>query len=123
VKEEELQSVLRFSAAQRLLKRLCPTCSRLAEPSAKAELECLGWRPPAGSQAVLKNRNPLGCKVCHEGVVGRLPALEYIDESGLRDAIGCVNPGDFLFARTLKESAFQLAARGEVDCHEVFTIG
>jgi general secretion pathway protein E len=68
-----LSSCMRGSLAQRLVRKLCPLCSRDVLPTEK-ELASLG---PARSRLVGRTvRAPHGCDACLEGYTGRLGLFE-----------------------------------------------
>lgn len=98
-----LKSVLRFSAAQRLVKKLCPVCSL-----------------PHDTQPLFRKRNLAGCPKCHLGVMGRLPVLEYMKGKQITDYLSQLNQEPSL-TRSLKESAVDRAKKGEVDYDEAFS--
>ena len=85
-----VRSCLKFSGAQRLVKRLCRHCAR---PLAAAELHDL-WRR-MGSDASRMNRDferarmadPAGCTRCAGGTRGRAPILEYLCGTELWDCL------------------------------------
>ena len=97
-----LKSVLRFSAAQRLVKRLCPKCS-------KVHPEDPQW----------KQRSTEGCTHCHQGIIGRLPVLEYMKSKQITDFLSTSHPEPQLTI-SLKESALNRAKKGEIDYDEAF---
>lgn len=97
-----LKSVLRFSAAQRLVKKLCYKCSTTH---------------PAGNH--FRRRNNEGCKHCHQGILGRLPVLEYMREKQIQEYLSNLNQEPTV-AVSLKESAMKRAIKGEVDYDEAF---
>ncbi|MGK5086898.1 ATPase, T2SS/T4P/T4SS family [Bdellovibrionota bacterium FG-2] len=65
-----VKSCLRFSGAQRLVRRLCPFCSK---PS-----NALG-----GGQSRVRAQNLEGCSKCLGGTKGRVPVLEYLTSDEL----------------------------------------
>ena len=103
ITELSLRSNLRMSIAQRLEQKLCPTC-RLpvtASPSSFGGLhsECLKVRGP-------------GCATCTEGILGRIPILEWATSNGRDPA------KEFDVQQSLKESRLQRILTGEIDCKE-----
>ena len=58
-----INSNLKFSAAQRLVKKLCQACS----------IEAGNGR----------SRNPHGCRYCKNGISGRVPVMEYLTKDEL----------------------------------------
>lgn len=97
-----LKSVLRFSAAQRLIKKLCAQCSTSVDP--------LG---------PYKQRNIVGCERCHQGITGRLPVLEYMKAPQIVEYLADLKR-DPPLAVTLKEAAMKHAEKGEVAYDEAF---
>ena len=97
-----LKSVLRFSAAQRLVKKLCPHCSAQNTPKE-------GFR----------RRSIHGCEHCHQGIIGRLPVLEYMKSKHIADYLSDLKR-DPLLAVSLREAALKRAEKGEVDYDEAF---
>jgi type IV pilus assembly protein PilB len=109
VDREILASCLKFSAAQRLLQKICPTCSVTPPDEIKKQFDL-------SSRDALRMKNPEGCSQCQGGVVGRKPVLEYLMPAQVQT---------FLAERktapswpTLKQLALSLAEKGEVDAFE-----
>lgn len=91
-----IESNLRFSAAQRLIKKICPECSIKVD-----------------NETNFKSRNLNGCKSCEAGIVGRVPIIEYLTKDEL-DFSKTLVPKESLFQATLK-----LAQSGVIDAKEV----
>ncbi|MCE1184067.1 MAG: GspE/PulE family protein [Rhodocyclales bacterium] len=71
--------------AQRLLRRLCPACSR-PRPAQPAERALLGL-PPDTSDVVMLHE-PVGCPQCHfQGYRGRLAIMEILELDESLDAL------------------------------------
>lgn len=106
VERHVLKSVLRFSAAQRLLQKLCPRC---ALPSTLPSFRI---------------RNLEGCDQCRSqvpGVIGRIPVIEYMGSKSIAAYIGGCDAaaGD---RTSLREVALALAQRREVDYEAAIAI-
>jgi general secretion pathway protein E len=86
-----LSSTLAFSAAQRLVRRLCPRCRTMAPPAAEMRLSMEG---APGARRELPDRLPVavGCAECRgTGFAGRLPLFEALpvgpqERTRIRDA-------------------------------------
>jgi len=109
-----IESNLRFSAAQRLLKKICQGCS------SKASLEDIDNLGLTLAKANIDNkvsnfkvRNPSGCKSCDNGIVGRVPVIEYITKVELDFS----NP--LIPKESLRQATLKLAQKGLVDINEV----
>lgn len=92
IDELTLKSNLIMSAAQRLLKKICPNCSRNDQ-----------------ERTGLKFRNIKGCKECKNGVVGRIPVLEFINFKN----------NSTIPNKTLKEQITELTFNGLIDVGEI----
>lgn len=95
-----LKSVLRFSAAQRLAKKLCQAC--LIKNNESPEYH---------------SRNLEGCSQCQQGIVGRVPVLEYMKHKEIADYLSNLNQ-DPALSISLKEAALKKSKKGEVDYDE-----
>lgn len=122
---------LRFSAAQRLVGRLCAYCSVKA-PVSLCDYACNAVDQNAecyeGREGKFRIRNDGGCEHCHEGVTGRIPAIEYMNEAGVKRLLEAgaevsrFNRSGVL-KQTLKQTTLELALQGIVDVREVTLIG
>ena len=118
VEKYMIESNLRFSAAQRLCKNICPQCSMIPDDKTLRTLKTLfKERNLLVAFEKIRVRNLVGCGKCHQGVIGRVPILEYItkDELNFEDKL---RP-----KRSLFESATRLAEKGVIDIREVFNVG
>ena len=119
-----LKSCLRFSAAQRLIKKLCPRCSTAAPASVRAALNelCLQRKFRVSKDADLRTRNAAGCSECRQGVIGRIPVLEYLKAvqvgAYLTDTPGSDSPSYL----TLRETALGHVEKGETDVSEILEL-
>lgn len=106
VEEYMLRSNLKFSAAQRLLKQVCPNCSTSLKPeslnSIKTELNL--------NISSLKMRGT-GCERCNDGIIGRIPVMEYLT----KEEINTNNTPKRSFLKELEEKA----SSGAIDRTEV----
>ena len=132
VEDYLLASCLRGVLAQRLVRRLCPHCSRPAAPNpdhlpSPSETSILNALPPAADL-----REPVGCPHCIEGHRGRIGLFEFmgvgkdvaeairqgaIDADSLRDAATDVNG-----LHSLHEDAIAKVATGIVDLAEAAAV-
>lgn len=123
-----LRSVLRFSAAQRLVQKLCPLCA--LEPSNEdlKEFEqqfanrCRNLKLPDLSQ--LRKRNKQGCPNCveHPGIVDRLPLLEYMQQDQISRYLASQNHAQAELSVSLKDAVMRSAEKGDVDYRDVFEV-
>lgn len=131
VDKDTIAENLRFSAAQRLVGRLCEHCSFKA-PVTLSEYACVALDKTIADaevrEARFRTRNDRGCERCHEGVTGRIPAIEYMNEAGVKRlleagsaAVRSTRTG--VLKQTLQQAAFEMACRGIVDVREVTSIG
>ncbi|MCP3930866.1 MAG: Flp pilus assembly complex ATPase component [Oligoflexia bacterium] len=80
VEEYMLRSNLKFSAAQRLLKKVCPHCS---SDSSKDEVDQLNNELMINLTR-LRQRSS-GCNYCSEGIIGRIPVMEYLTKDEINN--------------------------------------
>lgn len=111
-----LESCLRLSAAQRIVRQLCPQCAREAESKAIPERE---ERSKPGHFRIV---GP-GCKACNDaGYSGLLPILEYMGTSEIRTYADSGFSGPVSPRVSLKEAFFAHARSGLVDVRGVHEI-
>ncbi len=106
VEEYMLRSNLKFSAAQRLLKKVCPHCSVSAK---KESIDDLNKELDINISS-LKVRTT-GCDKCNEGIIGRVPVMEYLT----KDEIHNNNAPKRSFLNELEDKA----SEGAIDRMEV----
>lgn len=120
-----LKSVLKLSAAQRLVKRLCEKCSKPLSGSEIANLGRVLTRENYKGASGLRKRNEAGCPECRAGITGRVSILEYARSgsgAGLAPLFqneGC--PEDL--AASLQTAYLTRALKGDVDANEYRKIG
>ncbi len=122
-----LKSVLRFTSAQRLVKRLCPSCSVPgASDAGKLFEKDSGLKLRAGAGIDYRKREPKGCPQCLAGIKGRVPVLEYMRAQQIKsylesflEAPQTVQPQ---LTVSLQEACLRRAEKGEVDYNDVFEI-
>ncbi|MGE4233542.1 MAG: GspE/PulE family protein [Bacteriovoracia bacterium] len=119
-----LKSSLRFSAAQRLIKKLCPYCSVPVPTALRATLlETLTENKMKLQPGTpLKVRNSDGCENCQKGVIGRIPILEYMRLSDIQGYLTAQEEDPSLIYQTLLKSALAVCEKGEADVGEVLEI-
>ncbi len=125
-----LQSVLKFSSAQRLVKRLCPHCKLPASDIERSFIcdQLTEKSPPcqAAPGAQFFSRNTEGCARCMAGAIGRIPVLAYLKAKEIADHLNWTGVARTAEAQSggssLQESCLGLARKGEIDFHEIFQI-
>lgn len=123
VDEFSISSSLRFTGAQRLVKKLCEHC---AKPTSESELakyrsQLDGLLETLAGKPEFKMKNPEGCASCTSGISRQLPVLEYADGNAVSAYLGGV-PRNECLKTTLRQAAFNLAAKGVVELKEVFHV-
>lgn len=107
VEEYMLKSNLKFSAAQRLLKKVCPHCSL---DSSNEEIQRVNKELNINSTSI-KVRSSSGCEHCKDGIIGRIPVMEYLTKDEINNK--CTPRRSFL--KEIEEKASQ----GLIDKMEV----
>jgi type II secretory ATPase GspE/PulE/Tfp pilus assembly ATPase PilB-like protein len=124
VDDFSVSSSLRFTGAQRLVKKLCEHCSvpvitGATRPSYLEKLkpmeETLQEKPK------FRTRNIEGCEKCIGGISGRIPILEYASGEGVAAYLNGKSRKECL-QTSLQEAAFSLAAQGLIDLEEAFHV-
>lgn len=109
VEKELILSNLRLAIAQRLAQKLCPRC--------RVPYEAHDTLPPhLGESAPLFTRGPTqrGC-TCMEGVIGRLPIVDWMTESQIRHMVkGGETPAD-----GIQKAYLRRAHTGDIDAEGV----
>ena len=103
IREDQVNSGLRFASAQRLVGRLCLQCR-----VAVTEKERHDFFEPA--RTPLWKRNPGGCVECQRGLSGRLPVFEYVEPGSAWKSVG------------LRETIHGLVESGVVDAYETLLV-
>ncbi len=104
-----IQTNLRLSVAQRLVRLLCSHCSL---PMSDRQLSKAAL---AGNFRML---NPLGCNRCFRGVTGRASVIEFIERGDLAKS----SSPDFKIVDNLAFEYLKLAKEGRIDAHEALSI-
>ena len=119
-----LRSCIRLSAAQRLVKRLCPKCSRAPPASLRKQLSevLLAKRIRLSQGANLKTVNHEGCEHCRQGFIGRAPILEYMKKPEIQRFIDEGLDSEPVLNRRLSQACEALAEKGEIDAQEILKI-
>ncbi|KAA0874391.1 GspE/PulE family protein [Nitrincola tapanii] len=75
--------------AQRLVRRLCPSCSVPATPSAQIQMLVSQWLESSQAESLEDWREAVGCAACqHTGFSGRVGIYELVEVSeGLREKV------------------------------------
>ncbi len=125
VEDYMLSSTLRAVMAQRLVRRLCPSC-KVPRPATVAEKQALGF-PERDSIAV---HDPQGCLACGQtGFDGRIGVYELlVVERDIRDLLGAGASEDaidqvaFATHDRLLDNARRYVASGETSAAEVLRV-
>ncbi len=108
IDKDTIAENLRFSAAQRLVGRLCQFCSLSA--------------PDIVRDGNFKRRFEPGCTECRSGITGRLPVIEFMDDLNIKDLVLSRNQTGGV-KESLKVAALKLAKNGLIDIKEVTQFG
>ncbi len=109
VEQYMITSNLKFSAAQRLVKKLCDNCSK------RVDKEDINNVKDGFQLDGLRTQNLQGCKYCKNGISGRIPVMEYLTKSELNNA-------ELLIPKkTLAQECINKVNNGIVDYKEVLT--
>jgi type II secretory ATPase GspE/PulE/Tfp pilus assembly ATPase PilB-like protein len=112
VQKMVLESNLRFSIAQRLEQRLCQACARSPEENVIAWFMAQDRRKRPVLTA-LKRQSEHGCELCHAGIRGRVPILEW---ASVEEVDGKKNTK---LHQRLEDARLLRALKGEIDCKGV----
>lgn len=124
VDDFSITSSLRFTGAQRLVKKLCEHCSipvitGAARPSYLEKLK--PYEETLQEKPKFRERNMGGCDKCIGGINGRIPILEYTDGEGVAAYLKG-KPRKECLETSLQEAAFSLAVQGLIDLEEAFHV-
>lgn len=115
-----IKSNLRLSAAQRLIRELCPACSLKAPPEVTDRLVRYG----ISGAGLVKIINRAGCKLCSSdisgGIKGRRPVLEYMTGKHIAGFLEGKESRDRLVVDSIASTIATLAQEGVVDAEEAF---
>lgn len=122
VGKDTLAENLRFSAAQRLIQKLCAECSIFASPDILSgnHLELLMLANI--STANLRTKSEAGCSECLNGITGRVPALAYLTKCEITSYLSGNEHGQ-KENQSLQKAVIDLVEHGIVDVREVAAIG
>ena len=108
-----IESNLKFSATQRLVKRICSFCSRKVAERNVRQVQVLA---PFVFKGDFRKINPKGCSQCKSGVLGRVPVMEYLTKSELS------NPTVLKPKKNLLDEYILKAKKGLIDYQEVLNL-
>ncbi|MGE4233058.1 MAG: GspE/PulE family protein [Bacteriovoracia bacterium] len=112
-----IASNLRFSGAQRLIQKLCLRCSRVpGKEEVREFLRLAGTSAKEDGQ--FRILNPEGCENCQHGVVGRIPVLEYINQSQIKHVLKSRDSNTQSAFVGLRDSAVKYAVQGIIGMYE-----
>ncbi|MFT6632809.1 MAG: type IV pilus assembly protein PilB [Bacteriovoracaceae bacterium] len=110
VEQYMIDSNLKFSSAQRLIKKLCSNCSIKADDEIVEQL-CRKYSIEKTSN--FREANPRGCNKCKGGISGRVPVMEYLTRNELK-SIEILNT-----KKSLLDEYIEKAQLGLIDYKEV----
>ncbi len=122
IDKDTLRENLRFSSAQRLVLRLCPECSTEAPANVARDALADSVVHKKSKTASFRVRGIHDCSKCLGGIVGRVPAIEYLTETQIISYLDGKDARPKL-VRSLQSAVLALATQGLVDVREVKTIG
>lgn len=131
IDKDVLAENLRFSAAQRLVGLLCQDCAIKAPMTlCQYAIEEVGrvFDEKEMKSTMFLTRYGSGCERCHNGVTGRVPVIEYMEEAGVNillddGFVAARSPRTGVLKQSLKCAAYELARDGSIDVREVTNIG
>jgi type IV pilus assembly protein PilB len=109
-----IENCLRYSAAQRLAKRLCPLCSVPADGDLVAGFGANDARRSANYRVCGS-----GCDECKSGYVGRVLLFEYMAQKEISSFSASDFLGPALPKASLEQVALERASEGLIDAREV----
>lgn len=112
VDRDTIRDNLRFSAAQRLVPKLCPACKQVAPQEVTATVFKTAGQVLPDALDRYRVVSPSGCSLCKSGIIGRVPAIEYLVNGPRLEA------GEPKVSVTLQDAALLLAAEGQIDVRE-----
>ena len=117
VDRDTLRETLRFSAAQRLVGKLCQNCcGHLSE--LRIDQISKDYRAFIGSKRCdFRWPNQFGCDQCRNGTTGRIPIIEYLNGPAVADLLGGASK-DLVLSRPLLDTLWQLACDGVISVRE-----
>ncbi len=98
VDQYTIQTNLRLSVAQRLVRLLCPNCAL----------------PASNLEACYRELNSNGCLDCYKGVTGRAAVIEFIE----RQELPKINSPNFKISKDLASEYEALARIGKIDVND-----
>ena len=117
VDRETLRETLRFSAAQRLVGKLCQSCCEGLGGTAVANI-VRDHATSIGSRSyTFRVANKFGCDQCRSGLTGRKPIIEYLNAAAVADLLDGASK-DLVVTRPLNETLWQLACDGVISVLE-----
>lgn len=115
-----IKSNLRFSASQRLVKKICTQCSReLSTQEMKSLSQQLKHLELSNETQNFRERNKVGCKHCEKGISGRIPILEFMDKPAIQKTLNDEKNLIPSISVSLAKAALHLAMNGDIEIQEV----
>ncbi len=113
-----IESNLRFSAAQRLVKSICPKCSKTLSNDSEKDPDLMKLLASLGTHDGFRMKGS-GCELCREGVTGRVALLEYMRKDEIKDYLASDLKNSPKLVQSLKDAAIRKARAGSIDVKEV----
>ena len=110
VEQYMIDSNLKFSSAQRLIKKLCSNCSIKADVGIVKQLSSKYSLPLTSD---FRETNHKGCEKCKNGISGRVPVLEYLTKNELESIVNLKTK------KSLLNEYIEKAQLGLIDYKEV----
>lgn len=116
-----IESNLRFSAAQRLVKSICEKCSQAISCDCEKTSDLMKLLASIGSREHFRTKGS-GCAACREGVTGRVALLEYMRKDEIKDYVSSDLKNTPKLVQSLKDAALRKSMAGVIDVKEVFHV-
>ncbi len=110
VEQYMIDSNLKFSSAQRLIKKLCPSCSIKVDAEISEQL-CTKYS--LSQKSDFRTINYKGCVKCKNGISGRVPVMEYLTKKELENVVNLNTK------KSLLDEYIEKAHLGLIDYKEV----
>ncbi len=113
-----IESNLRYSAAQRLVKSICPKCSPSLSSAHDNDPDVMKLVATLGSPENFRTKG-VGCEACREGITGRVALLEYMRKEEIKEYLSTELKTTPKLVQSLREAALRKSRAGTIDVKEV----